>query len=171
MSQLEDEALRHQPGALIELALEADYADYLKEHYTNYRSRLEDLEQLATFARQFPSTQEFLAQLALLTNLEAGGRRPAEDTEDRVGGGVVALLEHRDEKLAQGVRPLAAGDVLRPYNPGVRRLPGVPVGCGTGLNSIPPSVGGVLTPLLAARFHNSSGLANRLCGTSIESSR
>jgi DNA helicase-2/ATP-dependent DNA helicase PcrA len=77
MSQLEEATRRDQPGELIQLALEADYEDYLKERYTNYRSRLEDLEQLATFARQFPATQDFLAQLALLTNLEADEDRPA----------------------------------------------------------------------------------------------
>ena len=39
MSQLEEETLRNQPGELIQLALEADYEDYLKERYANYRSR------------------------------------------------------------------------------------------------------------------------------------
>ena len=54
----------------------------MQEHYTNYRSRQEDLEQLANFARQFSSTEEFLSQLALLTNLEAEDDRPlASDTE------------------------------------------------------------------------------------------
>ena len=84
MSQLEEETLRNQPGELIDLALEADYEDYLKERYTNYRSRLEDLEQLATFARQFPATQDFLAQLALLTNLEADEDRPAGADDEQL---------------------------------------------------------------------------------------
>jgi DNA helicase-2/ATP-dependent DNA helicase PcrA len=84
MSQLEEETLRDQPGELIDLALEADYEDYLKERYPNYRSRLEDLEQLATFARQFPATQDFLAQLALLTNLEADEDRPAGADDEQL---------------------------------------------------------------------------------------
>ena len=84
MSQLEEETLRNQPGELIDLALEADYEDYLKERYPNYRSRLEDLEQLATFARQFPATQDFLAQLALLTNLEADEDRPAGADDEQL---------------------------------------------------------------------------------------
>ncbi|PYI82129.1 MAG: DNA helicase UvrD, partial [Verrucomicrobia bacterium] len=42
----------------------------------------EDLKQLASFALQFKSTGDFLTQLALLTNLEAEGDRPAaRDTE------------------------------------------------------------------------------------------
>ena len=44
--------------------------------------RQEDLDQLAGFSRQFSSTEEFLTQLALLTNLEAEEDRPAPvDTE------------------------------------------------------------------------------------------
>src|ERR1019366_8520354 len=39
--------------------------------YANYRNRLEDLEQLAVFAYQFGSVEDFLTQLALLTNVEA----------------------------------------------------------------------------------------------------
>ena len=54
----------------------------MQARYTNYRSRKEDLEQLAHFARQFSSTQEFLIQLALLSNLEAEDDKPVSaDTE------------------------------------------------------------------------------------------
>jgi DNA helicase-2/ATP-dependent DNA helicase PcrA len=84
MSQLDHDTLRNQPGELIALVLEADYEDYLKERYTNYRSRLEDLEQLATFAQQFATTQEFLAQLALLSNLEADEDRPARADDEQL---------------------------------------------------------------------------------------
>ena len=67
---------------MIRLVVEAGYEDYLKETHANYRTRLEDLEQLAIFARQFATTAEFLAQLALLTNVEAEADRPvAKDNE------------------------------------------------------------------------------------------
>jgi DNA helicase-2/ATP-dependent DNA helicase PcrA len=82
MAQLEDPSVRGNPGKMIRLTLEAGYEDYLKERFTNYRSRQEDLEQLAGFARQFSTTEEFLTQLALLTNLEAEDGKPAAaDTE------------------------------------------------------------------------------------------
>jgi DNA helicase-2/ATP-dependent DNA helicase PcrA len=84
MAQLEDESLRGQPAQLIRLALEADYEDYLKERYANYRARVEDLEQLASFARQFDSTDDFLGQLALLTNLEADEDRPVASDDERL---------------------------------------------------------------------------------------
>ena len=71
VAQLEAADTRTNPAKMIRLTLEAFYEDYLKETYPNYRSRLEDLEQLASFAMQFQSVDEFLTQLALLSNLEA----------------------------------------------------------------------------------------------------
>jgi ATP-dependent DNA helicase UvrD/PcrA len=82
VSQLEVPQIRRDPGKMIELILDAGYEDYLKETYTNYRSRLEDLQQLANFARSFSTTEEFLTQLSLLSNLEAEDGGPAaRDTE------------------------------------------------------------------------------------------
>src|SRR5256712_3956981 len=69
---------------MIGLVFEAVYEDYLRDHYTNYRSRKEDLEQLAGFSRQFSSTEEFLTQLALLTNLEAEDDRPVSTTTEQL---------------------------------------------------------------------------------------
>jgi DNA helicase-2/ATP-dependent DNA helicase PcrA len=82
LSQLEADSLRRQPARMIRLVLEAGYEEYVKENFANYRSRLEDLEQLGNFALQFPDITEFLTQLSLLTNLEADDERPvSSDTE------------------------------------------------------------------------------------------
>ena len=56
---------------MIEIVLEAFYSAYLKVKYDNARVREEDINQLASFSLQFPTIEEFLSQLALLTNLEA----------------------------------------------------------------------------------------------------
>jgi DNA helicase-2/ATP-dependent DNA helicase PcrA len=56
---------------MIEIVTEGYYETYLKTKYPNARARLEDLRQLAAFGAQFQSVEEFLSQLALLTNLEA----------------------------------------------------------------------------------------------------
>jgi DNA helicase II / ATP-dependent DNA helicase PcrA len=77
LAQLQGGETGRQPGVMIQLVLEAGYEDHLKAQYTNHRSRIEDLEQLAGFARQFDTVEEFLAQLALLTNLEVEEERPA----------------------------------------------------------------------------------------------
>jgi len=82
VEQLEAEPTRNQPAEMIRVVLEASYEDYLKANYANYRHRLDDLEQLAVFSRQFPSVEEFLTQLALLTNLEAEDQRPVPQSRD-----------------------------------------------------------------------------------------
>jgi DNA helicase-2/ATP-dependent DNA helicase PcrA len=71
ISQLEDETVRQSAAKMLRLVMDAGYDDYLKENFANYRTRLEDLEQLAVFAYPFNSVEDFLTQLALLTNVEA----------------------------------------------------------------------------------------------------
>jgi DNA helicase-2/ATP-dependent DNA helicase PcrA len=84
VAQLEAKEVRDSASKMIGLVIEAGYEDYLKESYDNYRSRLEDLQQLAVFARQFPTVEEFLTQLALLTNLEAEDGQPASTDDERL---------------------------------------------------------------------------------------
>jgi DNA helicase-2/ATP-dependent DNA helicase PcrA len=69
---------------MLGLVMEAGYEEYLEDNYNNYRSRLEDLTQLASFARQFPTLEEFLSQLALLTNVEAEDDRPARVDDEQI---------------------------------------------------------------------------------------
>lgn len=84
MAQLDAEPLRGQTADMIRLVVEAGYQDHLQAAYPNYRSRLEDLEQLAVFARQFRGPDEFLAQLALLTNLDSDEERPAASDDEQI---------------------------------------------------------------------------------------
>ncbi|MGN6554464.1 MAG: ATP-dependent helicase, partial [Verrucomicrobiota bacterium] len=84
LAQLEAPGIRSDASKMIQLVMEADYADYLEENYANHRSRLEDLEQLAVFARQFQSVEEFLTQLALLTNVEAEDEQPSSRDDEQI---------------------------------------------------------------------------------------
>jgi DNA helicase-2/ATP-dependent DNA helicase PcrA len=84
VSQLEDEATRKSAAKMLRIVMDAGYDDYLKENFANYRNRLEDLEQLAVFAYQFGSVEEFLTQLALLTNVEAEDGDTANRDADRI---------------------------------------------------------------------------------------
>jgi DNA helicase II / ATP-dependent DNA helicase PcrA len=59
------------PSEMIVSVVEAIYDDYTKANFTNYEIRREDLNQLASFARQFSDVQEFLSQLALISNVDA----------------------------------------------------------------------------------------------------
>jgi DNA helicase-2/ATP-dependent DNA helicase PcrA len=83
-SQLETEPVRSRPAEMIRTVIEAGYEDYLKETYANYRNRLDDLEQLASFALQFKSTEEFLTQLSLLTNIEADEERSTRNDDEQI---------------------------------------------------------------------------------------
>jgi DNA helicase-2/ATP-dependent DNA helicase PcrA len=80
VSQLEDENVRKSAAKMLRLVMDAGYDDYLKETYDNYERRLEEIQQLAEFAFQFGTVEEFLTQLALLTNVEAE-EDPADDSE------------------------------------------------------------------------------------------
>lgn len=84
IAQLEAEDTRHDAARMLRLVVEAGYEEHLKENFANYRSRLDDLEQLAVFAQQFASVEDFLSQLALLTNLEAEAEQPVQADEEEL---------------------------------------------------------------------------------------
>jgi DNA helicase-2/ATP-dependent DNA helicase PcrA len=70
LNQLRKAEIR-RAAEMIEQVVDGFYAGYLKVKYPNARTREEDLHQLAAFAMQFETIDDFLTQLALLTNLEA----------------------------------------------------------------------------------------------------
>jgi DNA helicase-2/ATP-dependent DNA helicase PcrA len=84
VAQLEDPKARRSAAGMIQLVLEAGYEDYMQEQFANYRARQEDIEQLASFALQFESVEEFLTQLALQTTVEAEASGPARRDEPGV---------------------------------------------------------------------------------------
>jgi DNA helicase-2/ATP-dependent DNA helicase PcrA len=84
ISQLEVEPIRGKTDKMIRLVIEAGYDEHLQENYANYRNRLEDLEQLALFAQQFTSTEDFLSQLALLSNLDAESDQPSNNDTEQI---------------------------------------------------------------------------------------
>src|SRR5436853_3269404 len=61
----------NSPSEMITSVVEAIYDDYAKVNFTNYELRREDLNQLAAFARQVKDLNEFLSQLALISNVDA----------------------------------------------------------------------------------------------------
>ncbi|HZR21145.1 MAG TPA: ATP-dependent helicase [Verrucomicrobiae bacterium] len=84
IAQLEGKEVRNDASKMIRLVLEAGYNDYLEENYANFRSRLDDLQQLSVFARQFATIDEFLTQLALLTNVEAEDEQPRGSDDEQM---------------------------------------------------------------------------------------
>jgi len=82
IAQIEDETVRKSAAKMLRLVMDAGYDDYLKETYDNYERRLDELQQLAEFAFQFGAVEEFLTQLALLTNVEA--EDDPKDDQDKI---------------------------------------------------------------------------------------
>jgi DNA helicase-2/ATP-dependent DNA helicase PcrA len=84
ISQLEAESTRQSAAKMLRLVMDASYDDYLKETYDNYERRLDEIQQLAEFAFQFGTVEEFLTQLALLTNVEAEDDNAAKDDVEKL---------------------------------------------------------------------------------------
>jgi DNA helicase-2/ATP-dependent DNA helicase PcrA len=59
------------PGEAIELVLAEGYEEYLKSEFLNADSRVEDIRQLAEYARGYEDTDAFLSEIALLSELSA----------------------------------------------------------------------------------------------------
>lgn len=68
---LQDKSLHKNPAPIIQIILQQGYSDYLKSKFPDYEERIEDLSQLATFARNFSSVRNFLSDLALLGSVES----------------------------------------------------------------------------------------------------
>jgi DNA helicase-2/ATP-dependent DNA helicase PcrA len=84
-SLVKDET-RGNPAKQIELILARGYESYLASAYENAEARLEDLRQLAHYSARYNSTEDFLAELALLST-ERYGAPQALTGEDVVMGG------------------------------------------------------------------------------------
>jgi DNA helicase-2/ATP-dependent DNA helicase PcrA len=74
-----EENLQDDPGEIIFRFNKAFYSEYMVENFDNHKFRSEDLDGLIDFTVRFESTESFLSEIALLTNLDAeGGSAPAE---------------------------------------------------------------------------------------------
>ena len=58
-----------QPMVLVQAVLDTSYPEYLRARYEGSAARLEDLQQLALFARSYRSLRGFLSELVLLGEL------------------------------------------------------------------------------------------------------
>jgi DNA helicase-2/ATP-dependent DNA helicase PcrA len=73
------------PAPMIEAVMFAIYDDYMRNKFPNYEARREDLNTLQNYATQFKTTDEFLAQLALLGGIETNDALASDrDDDDRV---------------------------------------------------------------------------------------
>ena len=79
-----DEKLETDPGEIIFRFNKAFYTEYMVENFDNHKFRTEDLDGLIDFTVKFDSTEAFLSEIALLSNLDNdGSKAPSEEeTQD-----------------------------------------------------------------------------------------
>lgn len=82
LEKLRVPGLQENPAGMIETIIDSGYADYLRDAFANAEVRLEELRQLANFARGFKHLDSFLTQLSLLTNA-AGEEATIEETIEK----------------------------------------------------------------------------------------
>ncbi len=73
---------RDAPEAAINAVLEV-YADFARAQFTNFDSRLEDLEQLAIFASQYDTLAGFLEEVVLLGEMYGQDVKGGGDSDER----------------------------------------------------------------------------------------
>ncbi|HSM93957.1 MAG TPA: ATP-dependent helicase [Anaeromyxobacteraceae bacterium] len=72
------------PGEAIERVLEGGYEEYLRAEFLNADSRVEDIRQLAEYARGYEDTEAFLAEVALLAELSAETVSEGGETDEKM---------------------------------------------------------------------------------------
>ncbi len=82
---------RPSPSSLLRTVADSEYKVYLENEYPDYRDRLEDLEQIAGFAEQYPDAESFLADAALRDDIAAAGKNARILTKEDTDEGKVVL--------------------------------------------------------------------------------
>ena len=80
LADVEESISTQSPGESIQIAIDGWYGDFLRNIYTNWESRKDDLTSLIGFASRFDDMADLLAQLALL-NSETSDRSVDRDED------------------------------------------------------------------------------------------
>jgi DNA helicase-2/ATP-dependent DNA helicase PcrA len=103
LESLTRDETRHSPARQIETILAEGYEAYLAATYENAEARLEDLRQLAHYSARYNSTEEFLAELALLATERYGAPQPLSGEDVLMGGDEDELLTLSSVHQAKGL--------------------------------------------------------------------
>ena len=76
-----EDQLDEDPGEIIFRFNKAFYSANMQETFDNAKFRQEDMDGLIDFTAKFESVESFLAEVALLTNLDAGARKQSDDQQ------------------------------------------------------------------------------------------
>jgi DNA helicase-2/ATP-dependent DNA helicase PcrA len=103
LEEMTTEEARRSPARQIELILARGYEAYLAATYENADARLEDLRQLAQYSTRYHSTEEFLAELALLSTERYGAPQPLTGEDVVMGDDEDELLTLTSVHQAKGL--------------------------------------------------------------------
>ncbi|MFN2453389.1 MAG: ATP-dependent helicase [Pyrinomonadaceae bacterium] len=103
LESLVSDETRNQPAKQIETILARGYEAHLAATYENADARLEDLRQLARYSARYNSTEEFLAELALLATERFGAPQPLAGEDVVMGGDEDELLTLTSVHQAKGL--------------------------------------------------------------------
>lgn len=78
-----EDNLQNDPGEVIFRFNKAFYTEYMVENFDNHKFRQEDLDGLIDFTVKFESTEAFLSEIALLSNLDNDGSKAPSEEENR----------------------------------------------------------------------------------------
>jgi len=79
-----DEGLQDDGGEVIHRFAKAFYAQHAANTFEDFERRLEEIDELVLYTSEFESVQQFLSDVALLTNLDSEVEKMAEETKEAV---------------------------------------------------------------------------------------
>ncbi|MGB7925400.1 MAG: ATP-dependent helicase, partial [Pyrinomonadaceae bacterium] len=103
LESLTHDEVRQSPARQIELILARGYENHLAATYENAEARLEDLRQLAHYSARYNSSEEFLAELALLSTERYGAPQSVTGEDVVMGADEDELLTLSSVHQAKGL--------------------------------------------------------------------
>jgi len=97
MKELKSQSLDALPSTLISNVLQGGYSEYMRAKYEAFQSRIEDIQQLAVFARPYNKLSELLSELILLGELY--GQEAAKGAQSRDMERVILSSVHQAKGL------------------------------------------------------------------------
>jgi DNA helicase-2/ATP-dependent DNA helicase PcrA len=88
------------PSMIIQIVLESGYRNYLHERYIDAASREDDLEQLSNFSTKYYSIEDFVGEMALMTNMSETNEADMDDTN---GNKIILSTIHQAKGLEWSV--------------------------------------------------------------------
>ncbi|MEI6890688.1 MAG: ATP-dependent helicase [Pontiella sp.] len=79
-----EESLQNDPGEVIFRFVKAFYSEYMVENFDNHKYRQEDIDGLIEFTVKFETTEEFISEIALQSNLDGEVASESEAPADAI---------------------------------------------------------------------------------------